>query len=207
MEAMRQELEAGGYQVNVVAINVLGGESSQQQLVSRCSFDLLQDVASVGAWTLMDGNKDDMFIYREGGRLAPSGYLPITGPLSTILSTTEGYDNVYNAIVAAHDLGPGETCEVTGGWQVPGNLNQDSRLDISDAISLLVHLFVGAGETLPCGETLAAPGNLALLDLNRDTELNVTDVIHLLDYLFTGGPPPVPGTECTPLAGCPDACP
>lgn len=206
---MRQELAAGGYDVNVVAINIVGGESSQALLTSRCTFDLLQDVAAVNAWDLSGGRKDDFFIYREGGTLAPSGYLPVGGPLSTNLSTDEGYSNVYGAIVTAHDMGAGETCagEGTPGSQLPGDANQDGRFDISDAIGLLNHLFLGSPEFLPCGEGNSdEAANKELLDLNRDDGLDLTDAVFGLSYLFGGGPPPLAGTECIPMAGCPDAC-
>ena len=88
---MREELLTEGYEINVVVINRTGKEGTQQNLVSRCDFDLLQDVVEVGAWTLMDGVKDDIFIYREGGTLAPGGYLATSGPVSTMLSSAEGY--------------------------------------------------------------------------------------------------------------------
>ncbi len=203
---MREELNAGGYQVDVVAINNIGGEASQEQLISRCSFDLLQDETEVGAWNLMGGKKDDIFIYREGGTLSPSGYLPMGGPLNTILSTVEGYQSVYDAIKAVCELGTGENCNEAG-WQVPGNANQDESLDLSDVISLLVHLFINSSGELPCQEgTLPGEGNRALLDLNQDTELDLGDVVYLLQHLFTGGPPPILGTKCIRVPACPSAC-
>ena len=94
-----------------------------------------------------------------------------------------------------------------GGRQFPGDLNQDSNLDISDAISLLGHLFVGNPATLPCGDgTTADPGNLVLLDVNGDNGVNLTDAVGLLTWLFRGGAPPVGGQECVRIPSCPDSC-
>lgn len=205
---MRQELEGSGYNVNVVAINIVRAETSQSSLSSRCSFDLLQDVASVNVWSLMGGGKDDFFIYRQEATLAPSGYLPLGGPVYTNLSSTEGYANVYNAIVAAHDMGPGKTCTGTsGGWQLPGDINQDARVNISDAVSLLLGIFQQSPNFLPCeGESVDSAGNLSVFDLNRDTLANLSDAAYLVNYLFNRGLPPVAGTECIQVSGCSDVC-
>jgi hypothetical protein len=208
MEAMRKDLETGGYSVNVVAINVIGGESSQPGLTTRATFDLVQDVVDVNAWDLMGGGKDDIFIYREGGALAPGGYLYAFGDVSTNLSTPEGYGNVFDAIVTAHDLGPGTNCAgPTPGLQLPGDATQDAKLDLTDAVKVLNHLFLGAAEPLPCdGGTLDGEGNRALLDVNGDGAVNLSDPVHALNYLFGGGGPPAGGTDCTPIAGCPEVC-
>lgn len=208
MEVMRRDLETGGYSVNVVAINVIGAESTQSQLSTRASFDLLQDVTTVNAWELMGGGKDDFFIYREGGGLAPGGFLSAFGEVNTDLSTPEGYRNIFDAIVAAHDLGSGTNCAgPAGGLQLPGDASQDSKLDLTDPVRVLNHLFLGVTEPLPCdGGTLEGEGNLALLDVNGDGKVDLSDPVHALNYLFSGGGPPSGGTGCTPIAGCPDVC-
>ncbi len=98
-----------------------------------------------------------------------------------------------------------ETGVPTGG-QLPGNLNQDGHLDLSDAVSLLQLLFLG-GEALPCGDqTLSDSGNVALLDANGDTQVNLSDGIHLLAYLFQGGPRHAAGVDCIVLESCPSTC-
>jgi hypothetical protein len=94
-----------------------------------------------------------------------------------------------------------------GGLQLPGNVNQDQSVDLSDAISILRFLFIGAGAGLPCEGGVDAGGNLALLDLNGDRIVNLSDPVYLLVYLFRGGPPPVLGMGCVRIAGCPEACP
>ena len=91
------------------------------------------------------------------------------------------------------------------GLQRPGDITQDGRLNISDAVGILLHLFRGRG-TLPCGIDVAATGNVTLLDGSGDGAVNVTDAIHLLSFLFQAGPTHALGTDCTPIAGCPEAC-
>jgi len=115
---------------------------------------------------------------------------------------------LLDRIVAAHELGAGPGCNAPpGGMQRQGNLNQDSALDISDAVLLLGKLFLGAEAPLPCeGGTLESPGNIALLDVNGDAKVDIGDPVHVLNFLFSGGGPPSAGPECTPLPGCPDAC-
>ncbi len=89
--------------------------------------------------------------------------------------------------------------------QLPGDCNQDGALDISDAICLLGHLFLGSPATMPCeGGTVLDPGNVALLDSNSDGMVDLSDAVRVLWYLFGGSPPPVLGAECIPIAGCPD---
>jgi hypothetical protein len=80
-------------------------------------------------------------------------------------------------------------------------LSQDGRLDISDAVALVLHLFVGP-QALPCDPD----GTRQLLDVNGDAAVDISDAIRVLDYLFQGGPPPVLGVGCVVIPGCPDNC-
>lgn len=94
-----------------------------------------------------------------------------------------------------------------GGQQLPGDCNQDGDLDLSDAVCLLGHLFLGAPEELACGDkTVGSPANVSLLDSNGDAGVNLSDAVHVLRYLFGGAGPPVLGTECVPIALCPMTC-
>jgi hypothetical protein len=47
---------------------------------------------------------------------------------------------------------------------------------------------------------------MALLDVNADGKLDLSDPVSLLGFLFLGGTPPVLGTECIKIAGCPAKC-
>ena len=94
-----------------------------------------------------------------------------------------------------------------GGGQLPGDCNQDSQLDISDAVCLLGHLFLGSPQDLPCADgEVTNTANRELMNLNGDRSVDLTDAIHVLRYLFQGGPGPVAGGSCLPIVGCPDAC-
>jgi hypothetical protein len=106
------------------------------------------------------------------------------------------------------DLGgsPG-AAEGVGGWQIPGDLNQDSMLDISDALATLLYLFGGTAPALPCdGASAEEGGNLALLDVSGDAAVDLSDAVYVLRFLFSGGPPPLAGTQCQRIEGCPHAC-
>ena len=64
-----------------------------------------------------------------------------------------------------------------------GDSNRDGDIDLSDAVNVLDHLFLGVG-SLSCPDAADADDN---------GELNLTDPIRLLNHLFLGGaslPPP-----------------
>ena len=108
------------------------------------------------------------------------------------------------------DLGsPGidESGIAPSGRQMPGDANQDARVDISDAVALLLHLFGRRPELPPCGDgEIGDPGNIAILDSNGDNEVNVSDAVWMLAYMYQGGAPPSRGTNCVRLEGCPNVC-
>jgi hypothetical protein len=101
---------------------------------------------------------------------------------------------------------PGTDDDVSWGWQVQGDANQDGTLDIKDVEALLVHLFIEQETVLPCGGGINQGGNLTLLDLNDDDTINIADAIYLLAYLYAQGTPPGLGTSCVRIEGCPDVC-
>jgi len=93
------------------------------------------------------------------------------------------------------------------GRQLPGDANQDARVDISDAVALLLHLFGRRPELPPCADgSPDSPGNIGILDSNGDEEVNVSDAVWLLAYLYQGGAPPSRGTDCLRLESCPNIC-
>jgi len=70
---------------------------------------------------------------------------------------------------------------------VRGDPNEDGLVDLSDAVFLLNHMFLG-GPIPPCRP---------VVDINRDGNLDLSDPIHLLGYLFqTGLPPSAPFPDC-----------
>ncbi len=60
-----------------------------------------------------------------------------------------------------------------------GDVNLDDALDVSDAIAILSHLYLGRTEVF-CAEAA---------DFNDDGSIDISDPISLLSYLFLGGPP------------------
>ena len=99
METIADELAQLGVDIHVVAINVTTGVEAQSLLTDTCSFPIIQDTDEVGAWELMNGVKDDMFIYDEEGKLLV--HLPAGASVVTNLSTDEGYSNVRDVLLAA----------------------------------------------------------------------------------------------------------
>lgn len=70
-----------------------------------------------------------------------------------------------------------------------GDVNSDSRVDISDAIFLLEHQFRGG----------ATPRFAEPTDTNADDHTDLSDAIYLLNFLFRGGPVvPLPYPELGP---------
>ncbi len=92
------------------------------------------------------------------------------------------------------------------GWQIPGDITQDGKLSLGDAVILLKILFLGGTFPLPCEGNLTSEANTALLDSNGDGEVLQADIIHFLTYLFLDGDPPARGIECARFPGCPDVC-
>ena len=92
-----------------------------------------------------------------------------------------------------------------GGMQVPGDCNQDKRVDISDGFCLLGYLFGGNPTVLPCGNGQGTHrANEELLDWNQEGGIDISDALSMLNWLFLGGRPHYLGTERQPLPDCPD---
>ena len=90
---------------------------------------------------------------------------------------------------------------------LPGDCNQDARLDISDCVCLLEHLFGNEPSRLACGDgNVDDPANVHMFDSNGDGGVDVSDAVRILGYLFLRGSPHVSGTECVAADGCPGVC-
>ncbi|MEM7262865.1 MAG: spondin domain-containing protein, partial [Planctomycetota bacterium] len=85
---------------------------------------------------------------------------------------------------------------------VRGDGNSDGSVDMSDAMTSLGYLFLGA----------EPPSCLAALDANSTGKVNVSDAVYLLNFLFRGGPEieaPYPdcgtemGANCVSFSACP----
>ena len=100
------------------------------------------------------------------------------------------------------------TAPVPSGRQLPGDADQDGAVSLSDAVTLLNALFRGTPLPLLCDETPGMPGDEFAVpqDLNGDDQVNLSDPVWLLAWLFQAGAPPVGGTDCIEVPGCPEAC-
>ena len=97
---MRIELEIAGYDVLFVSINVPDepGIETQERLVDRCSFPLLQDNPSLNIWERMGGGKDDFYVLDRDGNVARYFDYGVSSlPLN--LSTADGYATIKDAII------------------------------------------------------------------------------------------------------------
>jgi len=97
--------------------------------------------------------------------------------------------------------------ELPAGWQLPGDVTQDARLNIADALLFLRALFGEGAVSLPCGDgSLEGGANRLLLDASGDARVDVGDLLQLLNHLFQRGPQHTLGAECLRLDDCPDVC-
>jgi hypothetical protein len=104
----------------------------------------------------------------------------------------DGIDDVLvaNASSTIHIVLGGKEAERTF---VRGDANGDGRVDLSDAVSVLAFLFLGA----------PAPRCPDSFDGDDNGQVQITDAIYLLGHLFLGGPappPPYPGAGSDPSA-------
>ncbi len=68
-------------------------------------------------------------------------------------------------------------------WSVPGDVNNDSLVNVGDVVSLVNYLYRSGPD--PCVMEAADP--------NADCQVNVGDVIFLINFLYRGGSPPAHG--------------
>ena len=125
-------------------------------------------------------------LFAEAGAPLLSGYFPPARRVflpyedtTFLAANAAGRDLIVRAVEAVIGSAPGDFRR--------GDCNVDATLNISDAISLLVHLF-GGGATPDCPDAC---------DFSDDGVLDLGDVISELGYIFGGGAPPMaPGLTC-----------
>jgi hypothetical protein len=94
-----------------------------------------------------------------------------------------------------------------GGLRLPSDLDGDGRLDVTDAVRLLLALFSESKPALPCsGDTIADGGNRVLADADADGSVGLSDAVRILRYIFAAGPEPALGATCIRIEGCVAAC-
>jgi hypothetical protein len=79
------------------------------------------------------------------------------------------------------------------GTFLPGDVNSSGSVNVTDAIGIFRHLFLGDSALVSC---------LAAADVDGNARIDLSDGIGLLSYLFLGGEPPVspllPGCSVEP---------
>ena len=96
--------------------------------------------------------------------------------------------------------------ELPAGGQIPGDVNQDARLNISDALRLVTLVFEVA-DGYPCQNGRAMDtSNILVFDSNSDFRIAASDVVTVLLYLFADGAPPAQGVNCIEIRDCPEVC-
>jgi len=143
---------------------------------------------------------DDILVYAGAPTTIPTGACNFAGGAGggscQILTQAEceGQGGTY----------AGDDTVCLGGAIIPGNMNRDGSLDLSDVVNLLGFLFQGNPATLPCNTDAA---NRTLMDVNGDVAtgggIDLSDAIFLLAFLFQGGPPHVEGPDCILIVDCP----
>ncbi len=91
-----------------------------------------------------------------------------------------GDGEVYR-VIPAEAVEP--DCGTVGCCDKPGDANDDSSINVGDAVYLINYIFKG-GPAPPCS---------AEADVNVDCALNVGDAVYLVEFIFQGGAPP----ECS----------
>ncbi len=126
---------------------------------------------AVGVW---DGGSVDTSAVRDGSSISYSGNGDSPRSYRVDRTPSPGQDNT-------------EACRESPFRR--GDCNDDRRVDISDAVSLLNFLFAGGHESL-CTDAC---------DTNNDESRDISDPVFLLNHLFGGGPEPSapgPGPDC-----------
>ena len=81
---------------------------------------------------------------------------------------------------------------------VRGDANSDTQVNLTDAVFILSHLFMGG----------AGPACLAAADSTGNRSLDLSDSVFLLNFLFNGGDaPPAPFPQCGPYEAAEDDLP
>ena len=112
LQQMHYELMGQGVTVNFVIINKQAEDPLVQMLADRCNFPILQDEASVNAWGLHSGGKDDFYFYDSLGVLKhfiPSfGDIVLSSSEDPPVEPTSGYSNIKNTVLelVEHDGEP-----------------------------------------------------------------------------------------------------
>ena len=95
---------------------------------------------------------------------------------------------ITGGIIALLLVGPGAGSLHADDPFTRGDVDESRRLDVSDAVTILLGLFSAGGARLRCE---------AAADADDDDAISLADAIYILRALFQGGPaPPAPFPDC-----------
>ena len=142
--------------------------------------------------------------------VTPSFSPTVPGPAAGAMLV--GSDDPATPSVRVQLTGSGEG--PAGGSRLPGDCNEDGRIDISDPVCVLGFLFLGQPTELPCGAAGGSEPDVAdisLVDWNGDLQLDLSDPVAGLIYSFGGGPPHAldpngQATTCVTIEDCSPQC-
>ncbi len=141
---------------------------------------------------IVGGEDDVVLIYKNDTWATPGGWagdMAGTAPVENAGAFVAA-DSVASIVLKCGNAGGAETgthfddiiLGSEGTHFMRGDTNADGRVDISDPIALLMHLF-RAPTTLPCEDAA---------DANDDGALDLADAIAALSFLFANGPALLP---------------
>jgi len=132
---------------------------------------------------------DEVFVYRDGSMLATTSgdatsFIDVYAPAGPAVEPT---------YCVRGRIGVSKSAKAVCKFVIDdephfrrGDADSSGRLELTDAIRVLGHLFLG-GTELPCPDAADADDNGVL---------QITDAVRILGYLFLGStPPPQPGPE------------
>ena len=143
-----------------------------------------------------DGHAMDVYFYNASDDVLIGSDLGVTNAtMASVVWPDLTYNTVYSWYATADD----QECQTESStWTfttksegvecVCGDANNDSAVNVGDAVYLINYVFKGGPPPQPllcCG------------DANGDVNVNVGDAVYLINYVFKGGPPPVSGC-CVP---------
>jgi hypothetical protein len=152
---------------------------------------------------IKESQADVVLVYKNDTWASPDGWsgdMADTSPVARRGEVT-ALDDVATIILKSGNMGGTLTGTVfddilVGEEGAPGPLfsrgdaNSDGHADLSDAVTILMHLFLGR----------QGPSCLDAADANDDGKLDISDPVSILSFLFLGGAPLVPacGLDPTP---------